>query len=89
MAHSSSRTHTTVAPPGTEPDGWHGVMCPMCHTPTSLTQHAVETGGDWRCVRCGQYWDAVRLAAVAAYAEWTLDRDRAVRRDPEGSQGRP
>jgi predicted Zn finger-like uncharacterized protein len=70
MAHSSSRTHTTTA----------GVLrsatCPMCHTPTSVTENAIEAGGDWRCVRCGQHWDAERLAAVAAYAAWVADRDR-------------
>jgi predicted Zn finger-like uncharacterized protein len=47
----------------------HGV-CPMCHTAAIVTQSAIEAGGDWRCVRCGQHWDAQRLATVAAYAEW-------------------
>jgi hypothetical protein len=49
--------------------------CPMCHTPASLTQSALEAGGEWRCVRCGQHWDATRLAAVAAYAAWVVARD--------------
>ena len=48
----------------------------MCHTPASVTQNAIEAGDDWRCVRCGQHWDAARLAAVAAYAAWVADRDR-------------
>jgi hypothetical protein len=53
--------------------------CPMCRTPASLTQDVIETGGAWRCVRCGQHWDAARLAAVAAYAAWIVAHDRAGR----------
>ena len=50
-------------------------VCPMCHTSATVTQSTIEAGGDWRCVRCGQHWDARRLATVAAYAEWA-HRDR-------------
>jgi predicted Zn finger-like uncharacterized protein len=57
-------------------------VCPMCHTSATVTQTAIEAGGDWRCVRCGQHWDARRLATVAAYAEWA--RDRVGRRVTEG-----
>ena len=57
-------------------------VCPMCHTSATVTQSAIEAGGDWRCVRCGQHWDARRLATVAAYAEWA--RDRVGRRVTEG-----
>jgi hypothetical protein len=55
----------------------------MCHTPTSVTRQTIEAGGDWRCVRCGQHWDAVRLAAVSAYAAWIIDHDRAGGRSTE------
>lgn len=48
--------------------------CPMCHTPTSLMQSAIDAGADWRCVRCGQHWDAARLSAVAAYDAWVVER---------------
>lgn len=58
----------------------------MCHTPTSLTQNAIEAGGAWQCGRCGQHWDGARLGAVAAYAAWTVDRDRAATRATESSQ---
>jgi len=75
MAHSSSRTHTTAAPLDDQPDVLRSARCPMCHTPASVTQNAIEAGDDWRCVRCGQHWDAARLAAVAAYAAWVADRD--------------
>jgi len=50
----------------------------MCHTSAALSQSALEAGGAWRCVRCGQHWDAARLAAVAAYAAWSADHDRVV-----------
>jgi hypothetical protein len=58
----------------------------MCHTAATLAQSAIDAGGDWRCVRCGQHWDAARLAAVADYAAWTVDHDRAGGRGMEGSQ---
>jgi len=62
-----------------EPDMLRSVTCPMCHTSATLSQSAFEAGSDWRCVRCGQRWDAGRLAAVAAYAAWTVDHDRVGR----------
>jgi|GraSoiStandDraft_4_1057263.scaffolds.fasta_scaffold310466_1 predicted Zn finger-like uncharacterized protein len=58
-------------------------MCPMCHTSASVTQSAIEAGGEWRCVRCGQHWDAGRLAAVAGYAQWADDRERVGLRGTE------
>ena len=48
-------------------------MCPMCHTSASATQGAIEAGGDWRCNRCGQHWDAARLATAGADAEWAAN----------------
>jgi hypothetical protein len=46
-------------------------ICPGCHTPErSLTMEAVNAGAGWQCSRCTQRWDAVRLAAVAAYMAW-------------------
>ncbi len=50
--------------------------CPMCHTSAALTRSAVAAGADWRCVRCGQRWDGVRLAAVADYAAWVVEHNR-------------
>jgi len=61
-------------------------VCAMCHTPASVTQAEVDAGGDWRCVRCGQHWDAGRLAKVAAYAEWARNRDRAERHGAEADR---
>jgi hypothetical protein len=51
-----------------------------------VTQDAIEAGGDWVCDRCGQHWDAARLGAVAAYAAWTVDRDRVAARATESRQ---
>jgi hypothetical protein len=58
----------------------------MCHADASLTPGALAAGGAWRCVRCGQHWDAGRLTAVAAYAVWVADRDRADRESAERSR---
>jgi hypothetical protein len=56
-----------------EPAGF--AACPLCHTAdATLTSAAVAAGADWHCVRCGQRWDAVRLAAVAACAVWESGR---------------
>ena len=44
--------------------------CLSCHTAAGVTNLAVSGGVDWTCARCGQGWDAVRLAAAAAYAVW-------------------
>jgi predicted Zn finger-like uncharacterized protein len=56
-----------------ERDILRSVMCPMCHTSASVTEGAIEAGGDWRCNRCGQHWDAARLATAGAYAEWAAN----------------
>jgi hypothetical protein len=60
----------------------------MCHKSATVSQSALAGGGDWRCVRCGQYWDAARLTTVAAYAAWTLSHDREARRAGEFSSER-
>jgi hypothetical protein len=45
--------------------------CPFCHTadPT-MTDDALTAGGAWQCVRCGQRWNAVRLATALAYTQY-------------------
>ena len=67
-----------------EPDILRSATCPLWHTSATLTQSALEAGGDWRCVRCGQHWDAGRLATVAAYAAWAVDHDGVGRRATSG-----
>ena len=84
MAPSFSRPHATPVLLDDEQDILRPATCPLCHTSATLAQSAVEAGGDWRCARCGQRWDAARLAAVAAYAAWTVEHDRVRRRDTEG-----
>ena len=86
MASSFARTHATAVLLDDDHDTRRPATCPMCHTSATLSQGAVDTGGGWRCVRCGQHWDAARLAAVAAYAAWTVDHDRVGRRGTNGSQ---
>ena len=56
-----------------EPVGF--ATCPLCHTAdATMTSVAVAAGADWHCVRCGQRWDAGRLATVAACAVWLSER---------------
>lgn len=79
MIPSSSPSHVTATLLDDDPDVLRPATCPKCHTRAPLTQNAIDAGGDWRCVRCGQHWNAARLAAVAAYAVWVADRDGAGR----------
>ena len=72
MARSSLQPDVTAALLDDERAAERPVTCPMCHTPASLTQGATDAGPGWRCVRCGQRWDASRVAAVAAYAAWVV-----------------
>lgn len=66
---SSTNTSSPLAP---ELVGF--ATCPSCHTADqSMTSLAVSAGADWHCARCGQQWDAVRLATAAAYAGWVVD----------------
>ena len=42
--------------------------CPLCHTATTaVTAHTLHEGAYWRCERCGQMWDAIRLQTAANY----------------------
>lgn len=85
MVNCLSRPHT-AAVLDDEPGTVQLAACPMCHTPASLSQSALDAGGAWRCVRCGQHWDAARLAVVAGYTTWVVERDRRDRWVPGRSQ---
>jgi len=37
-----------------------------------MTASALATGGYWLCTRCGQEWDANRLATRAAYTAYAV-----------------
>ena len=74
MTLSSSQPKVTATVLVDDQDASEFLTCPMCHTPTSQTQRAIDAGAEWRCVRCGQRWDATRLSAVAAYAAWVVER---------------
>jgi hypothetical protein len=80
MTALSSRPQVIAAVIDDERDAAVVPTCPMCHTPAALTQKEVDAGADWRCIRCGQAWDARRLSAVAAYAAWALQRADTARR---------
>jgi hypothetical protein len=74
-------THTPVSPEaspaqrGFERETLGVAACPLCHTAhPSLTAGALAPGG-WHCARCGQHWDAARLAHDAAYAAWVVKRN--------------
>lgn len=73
MTLGSSQPHVTAALFDEERAAGRSVTCPMCHTPGSLTQSAIDAGAAWACVRCRQHWDATRLSAVAAYAAWVVE----------------
>ena len=81
MAPSFSPSHATAVVLDDERDVVASATCPMCHTSATLSLSTLDAGGDWRCVRCGQHWDARRLATVAAHAAWTVVHDRV------GTQG--
>lgn len=71
-----SLPQATAALLGVEPDGPRRATCPLCHTTdASVPQDALEAGGSWRCARCGQHWDAERLATVAVYAAWVVEHE--------------
>ena len=76
MTQSPTSQQSTKAVLDTPADTSRLATCPLCHTKhASLTQEALEAGGGWRCVRCGQRWDAHRLQAVAAYAVWVAEHE--------------
>jgi len=53
--------------------------CPFCHTDSSVSHATLESAGEgWQCRRCGQRWDARRLATVGAYGAWASSHERAV-----------
>jgi hypothetical protein len=81
MTTSLSSSRLTAALLETPSDTSRLATCPLCHTPhASLTHEALQAGGDWRCVRCGQQWDARRLDTVATYAAWVAEHESVERR---------
>jgi hypothetical protein len=83
MTEAPSSPRLTTALLEAPPDTSRLATCPLCHTRhASLTEEALQAGADWRCLRCGQRWDAARLAAVVAYADWAAEHDRV-----EGRRG--
>ena len=76
VTRTSTLSEASTAPLDFASDLLRLVSCPLCHTThSSLSVGALEAGGDWHCSRCGQHWNAVRLANDAAYAAWALKHD--------------
>ena len=59
------------APALATPGALEFAICPSCHTAdAALTNDAIAKGADWHCGRCGQNWNAGRLATAGAYTAW-------------------
>jgi predicted Zn finger-like uncharacterized protein len=66
--YSMIRTADVTSEPVPAVIGDPSAVCPMCHTVApSTTESALAAGGYWKCGRCGQTWNATRLAVRAAY----------------------
>jgi hypothetical protein len=70
---SPSRTTTIEL----DPDVLQPAICPLCHTTQSFA--LPQGGAEWQCGRCGQRWDAARLATVAEYVASVVARGTALR----------
>jgi transposase len=56
----------SVLPPST---------CPLCHTVgPALSSGVLDIGALWTCARCGQRWNAQRIATVEAYLRFADSR---------------
>jgi predicted Zn finger-like uncharacterized protein len=74
---TSSPSHVATALLDGDSDGQRPATCPLCHTAhPSMTEDALASGVDYRCARCGQLWNAPRLATVTAYAAWVAEHDK-------------
>lgn len=69
------RNHFVIDDTAAAQDLSQRAVCPGCHTQhPSLTGEGLAVGVGWKCARCGQRWDARRLASVSAYQRWVADR---------------
>ena len=76
MMRSFPQAQAATATVSQEPVIQRHATCPLCHTiEMALSNEALAAGGGWRCSICDQRWDAPRLATVAAYAAWALERE--------------
>lgn len=75
MADAPVRSHAVTPLSDVEREFSRPLTCPLCHTVhSSLPAEALEAGS-WQCSRCGQHWDAARLAHDAAYAGWVVEHE--------------
>ena len=77
MKNNPSIADETAPLTGGDHDLSQRAVCPSCHTVyPSLTSEGLAAGVSWTCVRCGERWNATRLATVAAYKVWAAERDK-------------
>jgi len=77
MSGQFARSTTTLT--GTIATSVVRPACELCHTLNdTVTSDALATGAEWVCTRCGQGWNAERLATVAAYARFESARQLSV-----------
>ena len=73
-----TKNFTSKPEPSTAATADSSCICPLCHTvDAAMTPGALATGGHWLCIRCGQEWDANRLATRAAYTDYERTRGLA------------
>ena len=73
----------------TAPDPQGFATCPTCHTAdAAMTNDAISKGADWNCTRCGQLWNARRLATAGSYAAWASRLNDAHMKRREASKPR-
>ena len=78
MASDSSSRPSLSPLPAIAPALVGFATCPSCHTvDATVTNLALSGGADWHCARCGQRWDALRLATAAAYSAWVSGQTNA------------
>jgi hypothetical protein len=56
------------------------VECLLCHA-VQRNSSAGDASRAWRCARCGQHWDAARVAAVMNYRRWVIAEDEMLEHD--------
>lgn len=53
------------------------VECLLCHA-MHTESFVGNPSRSWRCSRCGQHWDASRVATVMAYQRWVKAEDATI-----------
>jgi len=74
---SPTTAEERLAPAGRSQPSDPTGACPLCHTVNSgVTEYSLINGASWLCARCGQTWNARRLATALAYKAWAGAQER-------------